>query len=76
VDLIFFVSTSQSIGKHSCLSAAWPGHLPKHDDHSSRAWLYGKLLLALLVEKAIRIGHDISPWGYTFPRSPIAQSVA
>jgi hypothetical protein len=37
------------------------GHLPKHDEKSSRAWLYGKLFVALLVQKAIRIGHDISP---------------
>jgi hypothetical protein len=38
------------------------GHIPKHDEKSSRAWLYGKLLVALLsqrlaqVGKAIRIG--------------------
>ena len=37
------------------------GHLPKHDEKSSRAWLYGKLFVALLVQKAICIGHDISP---------------
>jgi hypothetical protein len=24
------------------------GHIPKHDEKSSRAWLYGKLLVALL----------------------------
>ena len=40
------------------------GHLPKHDDHSSRAWLYAKLLLALLTEKMIRTARTISPWGY------------
>lgn len=43
------------------------GHLPKHDDRSARAWLYGKLLVALLTQKLIRIGRDISPWGYTLP---------
>lgn len=37
------------------------GHLPKHDDRSSRAWLHGKLLVALLTQKLIRIGRDISP---------------
>ena len=41
------------------------GHLPKHDDRSSRAWIYGKLLVALLTQKLIRIGRDISPWGYS-----------
>jgi hypothetical protein len=42
-------------------SLAQLGHLPKHDDRSSRAWLYGKLLVALLAQKVIRIGRDISP---------------
>ena len=41
------------------------GHLPKYDERSSRAWLYGKLLIALLTQKLIRIGRDISPWGYS-----------
>jgi IS4 transposase len=45
-------------------SLAQLGHLPKHDDRSSRAWLYGKLLIALLGQKLMRIGRDISPWGY------------
>ena len=40
------------------------GHLPKRDDRSSRAWLYGKLLVALLSQKLLRLGRDISPWGY------------
>ena len=40
------------------------GQLPKLDEESSRAWLYGKLLLALLAQKIIRIGRSISPWGY------------
>ena len=31
------------------------GHLPKHDPVSCRAWLYGKLLVGLLVESMIRI---------------------
>jgi DDE family transposase len=43
------------------------GHLPKYDQRSSRAWLYGKLLIALLTQKLIRIGRDISPWGYSLP---------
>jgi hypothetical protein len=42
-------------------SLALIGHVPKHDARSSRAWLYGKLLVALLAEKLIRVGHDISP---------------
>ena len=45
-------------------SLAQLGHVPKHDDRSSRAWLYGKLLVTLLAQKLIRIGRDISPSGY------------
>jgi hypothetical protein len=40
------------------------GHLPKYDDRSARAWLYGKLFVALLAHKLMRVGRDISPWGY------------
>ena len=40
------------------------GHLPKQNDHSSRAWLYGKLFVALLTQKLMRLGSTISPWGY------------
>ncbi len=41
------------------------GHLPKHDDHAARGWLYGKLLLALLSQKLAHHGRAISPWGYS-----------
>jgi hypothetical protein len=40
------------------------GHIPKQDDQSSRAWLYGKLFVALLSQKLARVGSSISPWGY------------
>jgi hypothetical protein len=52
------------------------GHLPKHDDRSARAWLYGKLLVALLTQKLIRMGRDISPWGYPLPMASSDQSLA
>ena len=45
-------------------SLAELGHLPKHDDESSRAWLYGKLFVGLLTERLVHIARDISPWGY------------
>jgi len=47
-------------------SLARLGHLPKYDDQSSRAWLYGKLFVALLTQKLVRIGRELSPWGYVF----------
>lgn len=43
------------------------GHIPKQDDQSSRAWLYGKLFVALLSQKLARIGSAVSPWGYYLP---------
>lgn len=47
-------------------SLAQLGQLPKYDEASSRAWLYGKLFIALLTEELIRYAESISPWGYTF----------
>lgn len=47
------------------------GHLPKFDPSSSRAWLYGKLFLALLTEKLARITRAFSPWGYNLSQ-PVA----
>jgi hypothetical protein len=45
-------------------SIAQLGHLPKHSDDSSKAWLYGKLFVALLTNKLIEYASSISPWGY------------
>jgi hypothetical protein len=50
------------------------GHLPKHDDESSQAWLYGKLFVALLTEKLIADARAFSPWGYRLPQA--AESLA
>ena len=40
------------------------GHLPKYDQESSKAWLYGKLFVGLLTEKVIQTAETKSPWGY------------
>jgi len=40
------------------------GHLPKHDPESCKAWLHGKLLVALLVERIYQEAESLSPWGY------------
>jgi len=40
------------------------GHLPKKDPASARAWLHGKLLTSLLVERIIQAANATSPWGY------------
>ena len=52
------------------------GHLPKHDAESSRAWLYGKLLVALLTEKLMASAQSFSPWGYDLQRLAEPQPVA
>jgi hypothetical protein len=46
------------------------GHLPKYDDESSQAWLYGKLFVALLTEKLIAHARAFSPWGYRLQTAP------
>ena len=57
-------------------SLAQLGHLPKYDDASAKAWLYGKLLVALLVEKLIHHARVISPWGYDAQQQTATKSLA
>ena len=57
-------------------SLAQLGHLPKYDDDSAKAWLYGKLLVALLVEKLTRHAVAVSPWGCRLETAKAAQPVA
>lgn len=40
------------------------GQLPKTDPESCRAWLYGKMLYALLCYAIVDKGRSFSPWGY------------
>jgi hypothetical protein len=40
------------------------GHLPKQDPESAKAWLYGKLFVALLTDKVLAQARALSPWGY------------
>jgi len=39
------------------------GHLPKENEDSTKAWLYGKLFIELLTEKLIVQTRVFSPWG-------------
>lgn len=50
------------------------GALPKTTDRSARAWIQGKLLTVMLIEKLIEKARLFSPWGFDFARE--AQSVA
>ena len=52
------------------------GHLPKYDEQSAKAWLYGKLFVALLTEKLIQHACAVSPWGYLLEVAPRSQPMA
>jgi len=57
-------------------SIAQLGHLPKHGGDSSKAWLYGKLFVALLTEKLIKHASSISPWVYVLEKHATLQRLA
>jgi hypothetical protein len=40
------------------------GYVPKTDPVSSRGWMQGKILAALLIDKILRQGRFFSPWGF------------
>jgi hypothetical protein len=48
------------------------GQLPKRSDASARAWMHGKLFVALLTERLIEEASLFSPWGYDLEPSPQA----
>ena len=50
-------------------SVAELGHLPKHREQCAKAWLYGDLFLARLVEKLIGHACALSAWGYEVERA-------
>jgi hypothetical protein len=52
------------------------GHLPKYDQDSAKAWLYGKLLVALITEKLIEHARALSPCGYELETPSPSQLVA
>jgi IS4 transposase len=52
------------------------GHLPKEDEESSKAWLYGKLFVALLTERLVQQAESFSPWGYDVAPAPQPEPVA
>ena len=52
------------------------GHLPKHDEMSAKAWLYGKLLVALLTEKIAAYAAAFSPWRFGLESEPSEECVA
>ena len=57
-------------------SIAQLGHLPKHSVDSSKAWLYGKLFVALVTNKLVNYANSFSPWGYKLEESSSAKRLA
>ena len=52
------------------------GQLPKRSDPNARAWLHGKLLVALLLDRLHRQADAFSPWGYTLQEAPAEEPLA
>jgi len=56
------------------------GHLKKVDPQGAKAWLQGKLLVAILIESLIALAERFSPWGYPITQSapalPLAGDIA
>ena len=50
------------------------GHLPKKDPLSAQAWLEGKLLVGLLIERMVDAAASFFPWGY--PLATTSQPMA
>ncbi len=46
------------------------GHLPKGSDASCRAWIHGRLFIALLTERLLTAAEAVSPWGYRLVTTP------
>lgn len=52
------------------------GHLPKKDEKSARAWIHGKLFVALLADNLIQASKSLSPWGYSMQELRLQESRA
>ena len=49
------------------------GQVPKTNDDTAKAWMQGKVLVSLLIEKILLEGRFFSPWGYRPQwREPVA----
>jgi hypothetical protein len=46
------------------------GHLKKVDPQGAKAWLQGKLLVAILIEALISLAERFFPWGYPIEPDP------
>jgi hypothetical protein len=51
------------------------GHLHKVDEQGAKAWIHGKLFVALMIETLLRQGESFFPWGYPLRKAPEPQQV-
>jgi len=49
------------------------GHLPKTDEESCKAWLHGKMFVALLAQAIVDEGRRFFPWGYPIGRNKFVE---
>jgi IS4 transposase len=52
------------------------GHLHKTDERGAKAWIQGKLFVALLMETLLRQAESFFPWGYPLCEIPTSQPVS
>ncbi|MHB8784589.1 MAG: IS4 family transposase, partial [Desulfobacteria bacterium] len=46
------------------------GHVPKRNDESARAWIEGKLLTVMLIERLLTEAKLFPPWGFEIQATP------
>jgi hypothetical protein len=52
------------------------GHLHKTEEQGAKAWIHGKLFVALLIETLLRQAESFFPWGYPLCEVPMPQPVS
>jgi hypothetical protein len=52
------------------------GHLHKTDERGAKAWIQGKLFVALLIETLLRHAESFFPWGYPLYEVPTSKPVS
>lgn len=52
------------------------GHLHKTDKQGAKAWIQGKLFVALLIETLLRHAESFFPWGYPLYEVPTSKPVS
>jgi len=51
------------------------GEVPKQKEESARAWMQGKIITAMLVERAMKEARFFSPWGFELPECKPVEAI-